>query len=71
MKNLTVNEEKVKEEKKEVRDELNIIDEVRYLIDNSAVQNSEVKGDLYFINIKDLKDLPENIVEIVDNKLGD
>lgn len=71
MKNLTVAKEQEKVEKKEVQDELDILSEVRHLIDNSAVQNSEIKGDLYLIHIDDLVNLPENIVEIVDNKLGD
>lgn len=71
MKNLTVSKNKEVSESIEVKDNLGIGEEIKDLLFDRAIQNTEIKGDLYFIRTKELEKLPSLIVQIVDQNLGD
>lgn len=61
------------EEKEEtqVKDELGLEEKFKNLLFSKAIQNAEIRGDLYFIRNEELEDLPKLLVNIVDEKLGD
>lgn len=70
MQNLVISQkEKVKAEEKEVKDLLNLLEDFKHHIYNIAYQNSEIKGEVYFINIKELEKLPHDLVEMVDDAI--